>query len=197
MEQRDDLSGVELYTIGHSTHDQHGFLELVSQFHITRIIDIRTFPGSKRFPQFNKDELAKWLAEAGVDYVHLGELGGRRKPRTDSPNTNWRNPSFRAYADFMETEEFKAGIDRLIALAREQTSAIMCAEAGWWRCHRALISDYLKLLGVKVIHILSKGKSEEHPFTSAASVEGTKLNYGGPPLLDVAPTSPPEQPGAG
>jgi uncharacterized protein (DUF488 family) len=129
------------------------------------VVDVRSLPGSKRYPQFNKAALAESLRERGIRYEHLPELGGRRKPRPDSHNTAWRNASFRGYADWMETEEFRKGIGCLLDLANESgQTAIMCAEAVWWRCHRALISDYLKVRGIEIMHILDLNKSEPHPF---------------------------------
>ncbi len=142
------------------------------------LVDVRSWPGSKRYPQFNREALAKSLADAGILYEHVPELGGRRKPKPDSCNTAWRNASFRAYADHMETEEFQKGIERLLVLAHEVgPAAIMCAEAVWWRCHRSLISDYLKSRGIEVMHILDANKTQPHPFTSAARIVNGELNY--------------------
>lgn len=138
---------------------------------------MRLLPGSKRYPQFNKEELAHSLAAAGIGYEHFPELGGRRKPRPDSTNMRWRNASFRGYADYMETEEFARGMKRLDKLATAQPTAVMCAEAIWWRCHRSLISDYLKVRGVEVVHIFDEKKVELHPFTSAANIVAGKLSY--------------------
>lgn len=180
---------LELWTIGHSTHDQPSFIKLLQQHGINLLIDIRTYPGSKRYPQYNQDQLSEGLANAGIGYEHLAELGGRRKIEAESANTNWHNPSFRAYADHMMTSEFRQGIEKLINLAKGKRAVIMCAEAGWWRCHRGLIADYLKLLGFKIIHILGIDKTEEHPFTSAATVEDEKLSYGGPTILDAGEVS--------
>lgn len=145
---------------------------------IQLIADVRSLPGSRRYPQFNKETLAKALNERGIRYEHLLELGGRRKTKKDSRNTAWRNESFRGYADYMETEDFRKGVDRLVDLASEVgPTAIMCAEAVWWRCHRSLISDYLKAKGVEVIHIMNANKIELHPFTSAAKVVNGHLSY--------------------
>ena len=136
------------------------------------------FPGSKRYPQFGREALAKSLVEHGIRYEHFPELGGRRKTKPDSRNTAWRNESFRGYADYMETEDFQKGIARLLDLAdQSEPIAIMCAEAVWWRCHRSLISDYLKARGVEVIHILDKKKTEPHPFTAAAKIVNGELSY--------------------
>jgi uncharacterized protein (DUF488 family) len=119
------------------------------------------------------------LTAAGVEYIHMPELGGRRKAKPDSLNMTWRNESFRGYADYMETHAFHEGIERLLELARERRTAIMCSEAVWWRCHRSLIADYLKAAGVAVAHIIGAGKSEEHPYTSVAQIVDGKLSYRG------------------
>ena len=162
----------------HSTRKIDQFTSLLEENGIKLVVDVRALPGSKRYPQFNKEALAQSLREHGVRYEHLPELGGRRKPRPDSRNTAWRNASFRGYADYMEMEEFRKGIERLIDLAKEVgPTAIMCAEAVWWRCHRALISDYLKVRGIEVIHIVDSNKPEPHPFTSAARIVNGELSY--------------------
>jgi uncharacterized protein (DUF488 family) len=167
-----------IWTIGHSTRTIDIFISLLEENGIKLVADVRTLPGSKRYPQFNKEMLARSLTEHGIRYEHFPELGGRRKTRKDSHNTAWRNASFRAYADHMETEEFRTGIERLVNLAAESgPAAMMCAEAVWWRCHRALISDYLKVRGIDVMHILDASKSEPHPFTSAAHVLDGTLSY--------------------
>lgn len=142
------------------------------------------FPGSRRFPHFNKAELADTLKRAGIRYEHLVELGGRRRVRADSHNLAWRNASFRGYADYMETKPFQDGVDRLLEIARSGHTAIMCSEAVWWRCHRSMISDYLKAKGVSLLHILGPGKTEEHPYTSAARLVDGKLSYAGPAESD-------------
>ncbi|PYJ37604.1 MAG: Fe-S cluster assembly protein HesB [Verrucomicrobia bacterium] len=167
-----------IWTIGHSTRKIDTFISLLEENGIKLLIDVRTLPGSKRYPQFNKEMLAKSLQEHGIHYEHFGALGGRRKPRPDSHNIAWRNASFRGYADYMETEEFGKGVKRLVDLANESgTTVIMCAEAVWWRCHRSLISDYLKVRGIEVIHILDANKTEPHPFTPAARIVGGTLSY--------------------
>jgi len=143
------------------------------------LVDVRMFPGSRRYPQFNRAALAESLAEMGIEYKHEARLGGRRTPRADSHNTAWKNASFRAYADYMETDEFKSAVEELLELARDARVAVMCAEAVWWRCHRSLISDYLKAAGHTVIHILNETKTEPHPFTSAARIVDGKLSYRG------------------
>src|SRR5947209_9722792 len=167
-----------IWTIGHSTRKIDIFLSLLEENGIKLVADVRMYPGSKRYPQFGHEALAKSLGEAGIRYEHYPELGGRRKAKQDSKNTAWRNESFRGYADYMETEDFREGITRLIDLANESgPTAIMCAEAVWWRCHRSLISDYLKARGVEVWHILDEKKTEPHPFTSAAQIVNGDLSY--------------------
>jgi len=142
------------------------------------------YPGSKRYPQFGREALPKSLIEAGIRYEHFPELGGRRKPKPDSRNTAWRNEMFRGYADYMETEAFRKGTARLAELAEKTgPTAITCAEAVWWRCHRSLISDYLKARGVEVLHVLDHKKVEPHPFTSAARIVDGELSYADERLL--------------
>lgn len=173
-----------IWTIGHSTRNIDVFISLLEENGIKVLVDVRSLPGSKRYPQFNKEALAESLNAHGIRYEHFPELGGRRKPLPDSCNSAWRNASFRGYADYMETEEFRKGIERLLDLAREAgPAAIMCAEAVWWRCHRSLISDYLKARGIDVMHILDANKVEPHPFTSAARMVKGKLSYAAQNLL--------------
>jgi uncharacterized protein (DUF488 family) len=166
-----------IWTIGHSNRLLDDFLALLAAFEIEALADVRRFPGSRKHPHFNQEELARSLGVAGVAYEFFPELGGRRKPRPDSPNTAWRNESFRAYADFMETEEFRGGMERLLNLANGRRVAVMCSEAVWWRCHRSLIADYLKVQGIGVQHILSLKKCELHPYTGAARLVEGKLSY--------------------
>lgn len=167
-----------IWTIGHSTRTIEEFIGALKANRIKLVADVRLLPGSKRYPQFNKEELARFLRENGIVYEHFPELGGRRKARKDSRNTAWRNKSFRGYADHMETTEFANGIARLQQMAnRAGATAIMCAEAVWWKCHRSLIADYLKNNGVAVIHIIDARKAEPHPFTSAAKIVDGRLSY--------------------
>jgi uncharacterized protein (DUF488 family) len=170
---------LSIWTIGHSTLSIEEFLERLKSFEVELLADVRSFPGSRRYPHFNKETLWATLDSVGICYEHFRELGGRRRARPDSLNLAWRNESFRGYADYMETNEFHAGIERLIELARQQRVAIMCSEAVWWRCHRSMISDYLKVKGIEVCHIMAPGKSEAHPFTSAARVIEGQLSYRG------------------
>jgi len=167
-----------IWTIGHSTRPIEDFIALLQAHGIKLLVDVRSLPGSKRYPQFNKETLADSLGKAGIRYEHFPELGGRRKAKPDSKNTAWRNASFRGYADYMEMEKFQKGIQRLLDLAAEAgPTAIMCAEAVWWRCHRSLISDWLKVRGIEVTHILDANKTEPHPYTSAAKIVNGKLSY--------------------
>ena len=154
------------------------FISLLEENGIKLVVDVRSLPGSKRYPQFNKEPLSDSLGRVGIRYEHFPELGGRRKPKHTSRNTAWRNASFRGYADYMEREEFQKGIEHLVDLTSEVgPAAIMCAEAVWWRCHRALVSDYLKARGIEVIHIVDSNKTEPHPFTSAARMVNGELSY--------------------
>lgn len=166
-----------IFTIGHSTRTLEEFIKLLKNFNIKILADIRTYPGSKRFPHFNKEALQQTLSLHDIVYKHIPELGGRRKVLKDSKNTAWKNDAFRAYADYMETEEFEKGIIGLEKTARELTTAYMCSEAVWWRCHRSLVSDYLKSKGWKVMHIMGENKSDEHPYTSPAKIMNGLLSY--------------------
>jgi len=173
------LQQILMRTVGHSTHGLDEFIGTLRSFEIEVLADVRSFPGSRRYPQFNRERLSVSLADAGIEYRHFPELGGRRNARPDSINMAWRNKMFRGYADYMETDEFRSGIARLVEVARVRRTAIMCAEAVWWRCHRSLISDYLKASGIKVTHIMAAGKSQPHPFTSAARIVNGELSYRG------------------
>ena len=166
-----------VWTIGHSTRSIEQFLDLLRSQKIEQLIDIRTFPGSRRFPHFNKENLSDILPANGIEYFHMPGLGGRRKPEKDSVNIAWRHPSFRGYADYMQTEEFKEQITILEKLAVLKRTAYMCSEGPWWKCHRSLVSDYLKVQGWLVMHIMEKGKVVEHPFTSPARAVQGQLFY--------------------
>lgn len=166
-----------IWTIGHSTRSFSEFLELLKHYSIQLLIDVRSFPGSRKFPQFNKEELEIEMSAHGIEYQHLLNLGGRRKARKDSVNTAWRNVSFQGYADYMETADFQSALIQLEELASVQHVCIMCSEAVWWRCHRSMIADALKLKGWKVMHILSLTKLQEHPYTGPATVKDGKLLY--------------------
>ena len=166
-----------IWTIGHSTKTFDDFVSILKKADIELIADIRSLPGSRKFPQFNKENLALALPANKINYIHIPKLGGRRKVSKDSHNTAWRHPAFRGYADYMETNDFLSGIEELTSLAEMQKTAMMCAEALWWRCHRSMISDYLKLTGWKVLHIISNNKVEEHSYTGPAKIVNGKLYY--------------------
>lgn len=170
---------MQIWTIGHSNHPLDVFWELLRAHSIALLADVRSHPGSRKNPHFNADSLRTSLVDAGVRYHALPELGGRRKTRPDSRNVAWQSASFRGYADYMETPAFRAGIERLLQIAAEGRTAFMCAEAVWWRCHRALIADYLKAQGHDVWHILSATKIQAHPYTSAAQIIDGELRYTG------------------
>lgn len=177
MSEKENASEVALYTIGHSNREIAEFIGLLKNNEIEVLIDVRKLPGSAKYPHFNQDALSKSLSSVNIQYIHLPELGGRRKQNKDSKNTIWKNSSFQAYADYMETAEFLKGIDTLLAHAKEKRVAIMCSEAVWWRCHRALIADYLKSIGIEVYHIMSATSNQLHPYTSAARIRDGKLFY--------------------
>jgi uncharacterized protein (DUF488 family) len=166
-----------IWTIGHSTHTLEELVAMLNSFEIKLLADIRSFPGSRKFPQFNKENLEVSLPENGIEYVHLKKLGGRRKVNPASKNISWRHLAFRAYADYMETSDFKEGIEELEKIAQQQRTAYMCSEAVWWRCHRSMVSDYLKSKGWKVMHIMAIEKEEEHPYTSPAKIVNEQLSY--------------------
>lgn len=166
-----------IYTIGHSTHSSAVFLNLLQSFSIQILVDIRRLPGSRKYPQFNQDQLRSILAAANITYVYLEALGGRRKADPHSKNDRWRNLSFKGYADYMGTTGFKIAVNELTRLASEKPTAYMCSEAVWWRCHRSMVSDYLKAHGWKVLHIMTPAKAPEHPYTAAARVFNNTVCY--------------------
>ena len=176
MTARDDT----LWTIGHSTRAWEVFVSMLGEAAIEVLVDVRRFAGSRRNPQFSGETMARALPAVGVDYVAMVELGGRRTPRKDSPNTAWRNASFRGYADYMDTPEFGVACERLATLARARRTTVMCAEAMWWQCHRGLIADDFKLRGWQVVHLVAPGRSEPHPYTAAARIVDGRLDYGAP-----------------
>lgn len=169
-----------VFTIGHSTRSFEEFAAILKAHGVTCLADIRTVPRSRRNPQFNKDTLPGLLAAEKIDHVYMPALGGLRKTSADSPNTAWRNLSFRGYADYMQTSEFEQGIDELIALSKTAQAAIMCAEAVPWRCHRSLVGDALLVRGIEVEDIMSEKKRQPHKLTSFAVVDGLKITY--PPI---------------
>jgi uncharacterized protein (DUF488 family) len=166
-----------IWTFGHSTRSLEEFIAMLHSFNIQLIADIRSFPGSRKFPHFNKESLEISLPENNIQYIHIRDLGGRRKANPNSKNTGWRHIAFQSYADYMETDAFKDGIKQLRKFALQKRTAYMCSEAVWWRCHRSMVSDYLKLDGWKVMHIMAMGKATEHPYTAPARIVNGELNY--------------------
>jgi uncharacterized protein (DUF488 family) len=167
----------DIWTIGHSTHPMDEFLTMLKSFDIEVLVDIRTYPGSRRYPHFNKENLLTTLSLEKIRYEHFVDLGGRRKPAKDSINTAWRHPAFRGYADHMQSAGFTSAVSRLETIAEKFKTAYMCSEATWWRCHRALLSDFLKARGWNVYHIMAQNKSTPHPYTSPAKIVQGELFY--------------------
>jgi uncharacterized protein (DUF488 family) len=166
-----------IYTIGHSTHSIDEFLGILDAYRIGQLVDVRTIPRSRRNPHFARENLPGSLTTAGIAYRHMPGLGGLRHPKRDSINTGWRNAGFRGYADHMQTPEFQKNLEELIELASNAPTAIMCAEAVPWRCHRSLIADALVARGIDVQEILTVAKSQPHALTSFAKVEGNAITY--------------------
>ena len=166
-----------IWTIGHSTRPLEEFLGLLAGSRIESIVDVRSFPGSRKYPQYGKEALAATLAAHAIGYHWLPALGGRRRVSPDSPNTAWRNASFRGYADYMASAEFAQGLVQLLERARKSRTAMMCAEAVWWRCHRSMIADALCVHGIEVVHILDAKHRVMHPMTSPARIVRGELSY--------------------
>ena len=166
-----------IWTIGHSTRSFETFTGMLKSFQIECVVDIRSFPGSRKYPHFNKEALEVLLPQIKINYFHLKELGGRRKSLTDSKNTTWRHVAFRGYADYMETDAFKDGVKKLEKISLEKRTAYMCSEAVWWRCHRSMVSDYLKVHRWNIMHIMGIGKSVAHPYTTPAKIVNGELTY--------------------
>jgi uncharacterized protein (DUF488 family) len=172
------LLSVEVHTLGFSNRTWDETVRLLEGFGILRLVDIRTLPGSKHTPQFNQEHLKLALPRAGIEYLHCKQLGGFRKPsRDDDSKAGWKNPSFRGYADYMQTPQFEAAISDLITWISGMRTAYACTEAVYWRCHRSLVSDALTARGIAVFHILGPGKAEEHKLTTFARVEGVRVTY--------------------
>ena len=175
-------------TVGHGTLSAEMFESLLRGANVGRLVDVRSFPGSRRNPQFGREEMERWVPNASVDYVWLRELGGRRRPIAGSKHVALRNDSFRAYADYMETTAFLDGVEELLS-AQEESTAVMCSESVWWRCHRRLLADHLVLVrGVEVIHLVHDGRQTPHVLTEGVRRAGDALVYdvGTTPPLDVA-----------
>ena len=183
---------VRILTIGHSTRPIDVFLDLLGAHRVERLADVRTVPRSRRYPHFSREPLAASLASHGIEYGHVAELGGLRRPRPDSIHRGWRNEGFRGYADHMESAEFEAALERLIAAASERRLVVMCAEAVPWSCHRSLLSDALMVRGVKVEHVLGLEAPRSHQLTPWAEVTDRRLVYsdrkrvGGQAALDLS-----------
>jgi uncharacterized protein (DUF488 family) len=176
------LSAMQFYTIGHSTRTLDELVRALRSFGVRTLVDIRTVPRSRHVPQFNQETLSQTLPERGIAYRHVKALGGLRKPRADSRHTAWRNASFRGFADYMESPEFRAALEEVRALARESGPvALMCAEAVPWRCHRSLVADALIARGDTVIDIMAPEKGVPHALTPWAKVDGGRVSYPGPP----------------
>jgi uncharacterized protein (DUF488 family) len=179
-----------MMTIGHSNRPWLEFLDMLKGHGVRLVVDVRTVPRSRHNPQFNRETLSNALAAEAIAYTHLAGLGGLRHARKDSPNTGWRNDSFRGYADYMQTEEFARNLEELCSLETRMqhdqgsnaATAVLCAEAVPWRCHRSLIADALIARGASVLHIMNAHKAEPHKLTSFAHVEGTRVTYPGPDL---------------
>ena len=165
-----------IFTIGHSTRSAEDFIALLRRAGVKRVYDIRTYPGSRRYPHFNAEPLAELLRSRGIEYGHHPELGGRRRPSPDAPPSAWRNEGFRGYAEYMRTNEFRSGIDALIQSSQQIPTAIMCSEAVPWRCHRTMVSDALVARGVHVEHILD-AKTSRHTMTTFAVIENGEVSY--------------------
>jgi len=166
-----------VFTIGHSTRTWEAFLELLRAHGIKRVVDVRSIPRSRHNPQFDRKTLSAKLRGARIGYVHLRKLGGLRHARRDSPNMGWHNASFRGFADYMQTPEFEQGLQRLIKLAKQKRTAIMCAEAVPWRCHRSLIADALTVRGVRAAHIVSGKRVQTHTLIPFGRVRGNCITY--------------------
>ena len=172
----------DTYTMGFSNRTWEQTIEILRAFHIRRLVDIRTLPGSKHTPWFNLEHLKAALPANGVEYIHMKNLGGLRKPRKESTlNSAWQNTGFRGYADYMQTEEFEVALAELKRLLKEKTTVYCCTEAVFWRCHRQLVSDALLVCGCRIGHIFGPSKAEEHQLTKFVRVDGTRVTY--PSLL--------------
>ena len=183
MKAKPGAQGTVVFTIGHSTRTIAEFIEIIKAYGIKKVVDVRTIPKSRHNPQFNQDALSESLKAVKIGYLHMKGLGGLRHTLKDSPNMGWKNASFRGFADYMQTEEFKEALDKLILEAQKRATVIMCAEALPWRCHRSLIGDALLTRGSHVIDIMSIDTSRDHTLTPWAKVQGDKITY--PPEPDL------------
>lgn len=172
------LMKFDAYTMGFSNRTWEQTIQIVGAFEIQRLVDIRTLPGSKHTPQFNLEHMQEALPKAGIEYLHMKSLGGLRKPDKDSDiNSAWKNDGFRGYADYMQTPQFEAALNKLIEFLKEKTTAYCCTEAVFWRCHRQLVSDVLLVRGYRIGHIFNASKVEEHKLTKFVKANGTRVTY--------------------
>lgn len=172
------MSPLTITTVGHGTLDADAFAALLADAGVGRIVDVRSYPGSRRYPHFKRESMPQWLGDAGLGYQWLPALGGRRRPSPDSPNKALRNAAFRAYADHMQTDEFGGGVEELLTVAAGEPVAVMCSESVWWRCHRRLLSDHLVLVeGVSIEHLFHDGRKSDHPVTDGARRSGDHVLY--------------------
>lgn len=172
FEERPDNGNIKLFTIGHSSRTFDDFLSLLREFEISSLVDIRRFPGSRKFPHFNRQSLEATLPASGIEYLWLEDLGGRRSDPdvSKSLNPGLKSPGFRHYADYMQTEQFRSAVNRLLSVAAAKPTAIMCAEKLFWKCHRRLLSDYLVAQGINVEHIIDSARLQSHKLTAGAVV---------------------------
>ena len=180
------MSASTIYTFGHGTLPEDDFARLLTEAGITRLVDVRSFPGSRRNPQFGREAMEQWVPAAGIEYRWMRDLGGRRKPVPGSRHVALRHEAFRAYGDYMETPEFRAGVVELLELAATAPTAVMCSETVWWRCHRRLLADHLVLVeGVEVLHLMHDGRLTAHPPTEGvrAADDGLVYDVGATPPL--------------
>jgi uncharacterized protein (DUF488 family) len=184
-----DRNAETVFTIGHGTRDIEDFIDILSEYRIRCLVDVRSIPRSRHNPQFNKGKLPGVLEINKIGYRHVSELGGFRRPRADSPNDGWRNEGFRGFADYMSTDVFEQALKELAALSQERRTALMCAETLPWRCHRSLIADVLVLRGISVDHLLRPGTLQHHRITSWAQVDGLRLTYPSRQCPDGPPAS--------
>jgi uncharacterized protein (DUF488 family) len=177
VNQQRTPSSLTIATIGHSTRPIDEFMAILNAHGIACLADVRTIPKSRHNPQFTGDRLAATLQEAGIQYLHCPDLGGLRTPSTASSNVGWNNAGFRGFADHMETATFERALEELVNTARRHPTAVMCAEALWWRCHRSLISDALMVRGIDVVHLMNQHTSEPHRLTPFARMVNGRLSY--------------------
>lgn len=184
-----DRNPETVFTIGHGTREIEDFIDILEEYRIRRLVDVRSIPRSRHNPQFNKDTLPGVLENLEIGYCHVPELGGFRRPRADSPNVGWRNEGFRGFADYMSTDAFEQSLTELAALSQEMRIALMCAETLPWRCHRSLIADALVLRGISVDHLFKHGTLQHHRVTPWARVDGLRLTYPSRQCPDGPPAS--------